>query len=598
MCNWINDAHHFLLENFDTIYNAPSQIYHSALPFCPSSSWICKYYGVEVLNEVKIVRGLSTEWGTCTRTVPLDHEPLDISYWNNIVAVALESGDIIILNAVTGSQTGIFSGHSGWVRSVTFSTDGALLASGSYDKTIKLWDMQTGGIVRTFSGHSDRVYSVCISADSAMIASGSDDKTICLWNIQTGECCYIISQPEEVHHVNFLPMSSQHLISISFKHVQQWNIYGHQIGPEHTGSHIAFSLDGTQFALSNVSVVTVYNTEFRGIIAKFHVDSGVAHHCCFSPDGRLIAANVGSTIHVWDITNSDHCLIDTFFGHSDQISAIAFSSPSSLISASWDKSVKFWQIGTSLADQIEADSTSVTYHLAHAKSVTLQAVEGIIITSDSDGVVRIWDIFTGYCLRSCQTQLQDSYQRDARLISNRLIIVWYEGGKICIWDAEKQELLSEVVGFQSYIHDIKISGDGSKVLSLDKYFIKVWSIWTGQNLGRVTLGGSIYKSSLNVEGPRVWVYYLQQEWEGWDFEIPGSPLELGRNPPSKLHPNGFVLWDIGLSRIQDTTSRKVLFQLGAGVGIPVDVGWNDQYIIACFGSGKVLVLNVSHILLQ
>jgi WD40 repeat protein len=153
LCKWTNDAQRFLLEHFDTIHDSPSQIYHSALPFCPSSSWLHKYYGAELLNGVKIVRGLPAEWGTCSRTVASRFQPLAISYWNNTVAVGLSSGDIHYLNAITGSQAAVLSGHSDWVRSVTFSSDGVLLASGSDDKTIKLWDVQTGGIIKTFSGH-------------------------------------------------------------------------------------------------------------------------------------------------------------------------------------------------------------------------------------------------------------------------------------------------------------------------------------------------------------------------------------------------------------------------------------------------------------
>jgi WD40 repeat protein len=69
------------------------------------------------------------------------------------------------------------------VTSVAFSPDGRLLASGSYDKTIKLWDVATGSLVRTLSGHTDDVYSVAFSPDGRLLASGSGDETIRLWDI-------------------------------------------------------------------------------------------------------------------------------------------------------------------------------------------------------------------------------------------------------------------------------------------------------------------------------------------------------------------------------------------------------------------------------
>ena len=584
------------MEHFDTIHDSPSQIYHSALPSSPSSSWLHKYYSAGFLNEVEIVRGLSAEWGPCSRTIPLDGVPLAISYWKKSIAVGLRSGGIIILNVVTGSQVAVLAGHRNWVRSVTFSSDGKLLVSGSDDRTIKLWDVQTGGLVKTLSGHHGWVFSVCISADNAVVASGSDDHTICLWNIQTGECNCVIKQKDSVHHVSFLPMQSQYFISISHRKVQQWDTNGQGIGSEYTGSHVSFSLDGTLLVLCINSAVIVQDTKSGTEIAKFRVATGVVKHCCFSPDGRFIAASVGSTAHTWDITSPGPHLIDTFTEHSNTIDALVFSSPSSLISVSSDKLVKFWQIGASSAISVETDSNSATYHLAQAISITLQAKQGIVISSGPDGVVRIWDILTGNCKKTFQTPLQKSYKRDVQLIDSRLIIVWYEEGKIHIWDAEKQEHLFEVIGPQSGIGDLKISGDGSKVFCLADDFIGAWFIWTGKKIDEVTIEDSLFARSLTVEGSGVWAHYYQSEWEGWDFEFPDSPVSLSRKPPYVLHQNGALLWDIGLSRIQDTASGKVLFQLSAGLGMPTNVGWHGQYFVACFRSGKILVLDLNYVL--
>jgi WD40 repeat protein len=79
-----------------------------------------------------------------------------------------------------------FEGHSGRVETVAFSPDGARIASGSCDHTIKLWDVASGHLLRTFEGHSDCVQSVAFSPDSARIASGSVDGTIKLWDAASG----------------------------------------------------------------------------------------------------------------------------------------------------------------------------------------------------------------------------------------------------------------------------------------------------------------------------------------------------------------------------------------------------------------------------
>ncbi len=79
--------------------------------------------------------------------------------------------------------TGTLTGHTSVVRSVAFSPDGRLLASGSFDNTIKLWEVSSGSLVRTLTGHTNSVRSVAFSPDGRLLASGSDDKTIKLWGI-------------------------------------------------------------------------------------------------------------------------------------------------------------------------------------------------------------------------------------------------------------------------------------------------------------------------------------------------------------------------------------------------------------------------------
>ena len=76
-------------------------------------------------------------------------------------------------------------GHTSSVYSVSFSPDGATLASGSRDNTIKLWDVATGENIATLIGHTDWVLSVSFSPDGATLASGSRDNTIKLWDVAT-----------------------------------------------------------------------------------------------------------------------------------------------------------------------------------------------------------------------------------------------------------------------------------------------------------------------------------------------------------------------------------------------------------------------------
>ena len=385
---WGNDGQRLLLESFDAISTSPSWVYHFALPFCPSSSWLHKYYDPELLQVPKVVKGLPVEWGTCSRTVLFGNCPSRLVCWENIVAVGLESGNIPILDRITGSQVAILSGHTTWVICLAFSLDGTLLSSGSEDRTVKLWDVQTGGVINTFHGHTSGVWSVSISTDSTMIASGSDDRTIRLWGIPTRECYKIIVQQEKVDHVIFSPTDSQHLMSMSGKKVWQWDVNGKQISPPYGGSCVAFSSDGTQFVSCQGGAVVVQNSDSQIIVAEFHMIASDIDYCSFSPNGRLIAITVGSSVYVWDITSSNPCIIETFVGHTGSILSLVFPSPSSLISSSNDKSIKFWQIGISLTDPAMIDPHSAPLASAPIESITLQTKDDIAMPCNRDGATK------------------------------------------------------------------------------------------------------------------------------------------------------------------------------------------------------------------
>ena len=547
---------------------------------------------------------MSAEWGACSRTVSLDSYPKALSYWNNTVAVGSFFGDIIILDAIAGSQMAVLSEHTNIVNCPTFSSDGKSLVSGSDDTTVKLWDVQTGGVVKTFHGHHHEYFlSVSISADCTRIASGSNRGKLYLWDIQTGKCHWTIDQQDEVGHVSFSPTNPQHIISISGNEVWHWDANGHQIPPTYNGSHIAFSPDHTQFALCNGNVITVQNSDSRAIVAEFTV-SNETSHCCFSPDGQLIAAAVGKTAYVWDITSPNPHLVETF-GHTSWVTSLAFSSPSSLISASNGGSVKFWQIGVLLTGSTATDSQPSSLSSAAIESVSLQTRNGIAISSDADGVVKTWDLSTGLCKASFKTpagEAREWSQRDAQLVDGRLIFAWYEDDKIHILDTEEGKLLQTLDTHTP--NGLRISGDGSKIFSLCEKSIQAWSMWTWELVGgvRSELEGTLYLDSLCIDSSRVHVKSESSSaQEGWDFGTSGSspvPFDPSTGRPH-LDLIGGAKWQTdGPCWIKDMVAGKKVFQLSGRYAKPIDVQWDGQYLVAGYNSGEVLILDFHDMLPQ
>jgi len=519
--------------------------------------------------------------------------PQVLACWKDTIAVSSEC-NIVILNIITGGQVAILSGHTGWVWSLTLSWDGALLVSGSYDQSVKLWDLQTGGVIKTFCGHTASVHSVSISLDSTILASGSWDKSIRLWGVWTGECfCVIDGHSGAVTSISFSPTNSQHLVSSDDDHtIRQWDINGCQIGPTHEGDGVVFSSDGAHLISWWGSIATVQNSESGVVITKLEAPSGDFNCCCFSPSCEFVAGSANFTIYVWDIACVDPHIFKTFVGHTDNITALTFSS--SLISASEDRSVKFWQISASSTNPVTTDVMSALPTSALIESVSLQTREGIAISSDSDGVVKTWDISTGLCKASFQTPAKGLW-RDAQLIEGRLIFVWHTEEKIHIWDVEKGELLQTVDIPRAYVLGVRISEDRSKVFVLALKFIQAWSM-TGEAVGKVEFKSySGYLDPLHEDGSRIWVHFGKSLTMGWDFGIVGlSPTLLSGGLQTTTHLN-FILcfeWkDTGPSRVEDAVTGTNIFQLVGRYANPRNARWDGQYLVAGYRSGEVLILD-------
>jgi WD40 repeat protein len=125
--------------------------------------------------------------------------------------LASGSGDhtVKLWDTRTGACFRTLEGHTSRVWSVAFSPDGKLLASGSSDQTVKLWDVATGGCLKTLTGHTNLAWTVAfspvgnnLSASDYILASGSQDETIRLWNSSTGECIRTLKADKPYEHMN------------------------------------------------------------------------------------------------------------------------------------------------------------------------------------------------------------------------------------------------------------------------------------------------------------------------------------------------------------------------------------------------------------
>ncbi|KOP26290.1 hypothetical protein AMR41_11360 [Hapalosiphon sp. MRB220] len=141
------------------------------------------------------------DWVNCVTVSPLfaSEEGLE-----GILASGSHDKTIKLWSLKTKEVIATLKGHLSLVYAVAFSRDAQILASASADKTIKLWDLKTKEEICTLAGHRDEVYSLAFRRDGQILASGSADKTIKLWDLKTKqETCTLTGHGNEVYSLAF-----------------------------------------------------------------------------------------------------------------------------------------------------------------------------------------------------------------------------------------------------------------------------------------------------------------------------------------------------------------------------------------------------------
>jgi len=249
-------------------------------------------------------------------------------------------------------------GHSEPVACVALSSDGQFALSGGWDRTMRLWDLNTGATVRTFQGHSKDVFSVAFSGDNRQIVSGSRDKSIKLWNT-LAECKFTIQEDTHtdwVSSVVFSPSAKMPLIVSAGwdKLVKVWNL---------TDCKLRTNLVG---------------------------HTGVVYVVCVSPDGSLCASGgKDGTAMLWDVNDGKH-LYSLDAGST--INAMSFSPKNYWLVAATDTSIKVWDLeNKNVLDEL-ASTNPPKSGIPWCVSLSWSADGNQLFAGSTDGNIYVYEV--------------------------------------------------------------------------------------------------------------------------------------------------------------------------------------------------------------
>lgn len=311
------------------------------------------------------------------------------------------------------------SGHTDMVTSVAFSPDGKTLASGSYDQTVRLWDIARPAdpkpLGNPLRGHTNHVTSVAFSPDGRTLASASEDTTVRLWKIGPSRTVtpgtVLTGHSAAVNTVSFTRDGTLAASGSDDTTIRLWRLSGpgraSALGTPFSSAEgdmaavvrsVCLSTSpGTLASGSGNATVCLWNinrvTAPSLWTAALPDGTGVVNAVALSPDMAVLAgAGFDQAIRLWEVSVPRRPATGPVLsGHTDAVTSLAFSPDSAtLASTGYDRTIRLWDL-TELADA-RPIGAPLTGHAQAIFCVTFNPAGTLLASASGDTTIRLWSL--------------------------------------------------------------------------------------------------------------------------------------------------------------------------------------------------------------